>query len=82
MADLSRLQAVRKGGRVVASRLIQRLEAIFVDADMEPARKIHELESKLVELKARYDMLEEMDQQIQIVINEEDVQQEMEATDA
>jgi hypothetical protein len=82
MVDLSRLQALRDGGRVVAARLIQRLEAIFADGDMGQTRKIHELESKLVALKARYDMLEDMDQQIQNAFSEEDVQQEKEATDA
>ena len=49
---------------------------------METARKIHELESKLVELKARYDVLEEMDQQILNVTSEEDIQEEIEGTDA
>jgi hypothetical protein len=49
---------------------------------MEPAQKIHELESKLVELKTRFDALEDMDQQIQDRTGEEDVQQEIEATDA
>jgi hypothetical protein len=38
MADLSRLLALRNGGRVVAARLIQKLEDIFANADMEPAQ--------------------------------------------
>ncbi|XP_057374753.1 uncharacterized protein LOC130695607 [Daphnia carinata] len=47
---------------MVAARLIERLNNIFENVDLEPERKIHELESKLIELKTRYETLEEMDQ--------------------
>ncbi|KAI9560603.1 hypothetical protein GHT06_011552 [Daphnia sinensis] len=81
MADLERLLVLRSGSRVIAARLIERLKNVFEDEDMEPSRKIHELESKLAELKTRYETLEDLDQQIQLVTKQEDLQKEIEEAD-
>ncbi|KZS07276.1 Uncharacterized protein APZ42_029040 [Daphnia magna] len=80
MADLKRLLALRSGSRVIAARLIEKLKNVFVDENMEPSREIHELESKLTELKTWYDTLEDFDQQILLVTEKEELQKEIKKT--
>lgn len=81
MAERTRLVALRRGGRSAATRLTGKLSTIFDDDTMEPIQKIHELECKLAELNARYETLNELDQQILLVTDEANLQAEVEATD-
>lgn len=81
MAERTRLVGLRRGGRSAATRLSGKLSTIFDYDTLEPIRKIYELECKLAELNARYETLNELDQQILLVTDEANLQAEVEATD-
>ncbi|EFX65344.1 hypothetical protein DAPPUDRAFT_333259 [Daphnia pulex] len=82
MADTARLNGLRGGNRSAATRLINRINNILADAALSRTQKIHELQSKVTALDAKLTAIEGYDAAIFNEIDDDDLQAEMDDTDA
>ncbi|EFX64606.1 hypothetical protein DAPPUDRAFT_118028 [Daphnia pulex] len=64
MANRAHLVSLRGGSRGQATTLVRRLEAVFANAELDAIHKLHELVTKHQALYERYQIIEDLDQQI------------------
>lgn len=80
ITNRAHLVSLRGGSRGQATRFIPRINAIFNNADIDIALKLHELETKHQDLLNRYRTIEELDQQIFQMTQADALDDEIQAT--